>query len=83
MVADWLTENPAKLSDEQRREYSITQRLPTALEQSLTSLGADTDLKKVLGNVLVDDYIAMKRAEKKMLDDMPENERHVWLIERY
>jgi hypothetical protein len=27
--------------------------------------------------------VVMKRAEKKMLDEMNEKERHAWLIERY
>ncbi|GAB7352108.1 hypothetical protein MBLNU459_g2606t2 [Dothideomycetes sp. NU459] len=76
-------ENPARLSDEQRRQKGIERRLPTTLGESLFLLEADDELKDVLGRTLTEDYIAMKRAEEEMLDDMPEHERHVWLVERY
>lgn len=71
------------MEDEQKREYGILHKLPTTLEESLAALEENHDLKNALGKVLVDDYIIMKREEKKMLDDMPEQERHVWLVERY
>ncbi|KAK4998348.1 hypothetical protein LTR28_013706, partial [Elasticomyces elasticus] len=75
--------NPNKLDEASRILLGITNRMPTDLETALKALEADEALRNELGSGLVNDYIVMKRAEQKMLEDMPEDRRRVWLIERY
>ncbi|KAJ9666499.1 hypothetical protein H2201_003422 [Coniosporium apollinis] len=75
--------NPSKLSDDQRKEYGIERRMPKSIEEALDALEKDEELKHMLAESLVEDYISMKRVEQKMLADMEEGERKTWLIERY
>lgn len=83
MVAKDCTTNPAHLTEVQRVELGIADKMPTSLEQTLQKLEKDEMLKRYLNEKLIDDYVVMKRAEKEMLDEMDEKERHAWLIERY
>ncbi|KAK5138916.1 hypothetical protein LTR04_004064, partial [Oleoguttula sp. CCFEE 6159] len=76
-------ENPSRLTPEQREELGITRRLPPDIHTSLDALEHDGALAEVLGAGLVSDYVAMKRAEQTMLGGMGEEERRVWLLERY
>lgn len=77
------TGNPARLTEAQRAEIGITKRMPASLEESLQHLETAEVLKQYMSAQLVDDYVVMKRAEKQMLDEMDEKERHAWLVERY
>ena len=71
------------MSPEQKKDYGIERRMPANIESALEALEKDSDLKEILGEGFVSDFIAMKKVEQKMLADMPEQERRVWLIERY
>ena len=71
------------MSPAEREEYGITEKLPKDLPTSLKYLRSSEQLGRVLGDSLVSDYIAMKEAEMKMLEAMPEDDQHIWLIERY
>ncbi|TQB68942.1 hypothetical protein MPDQ_002603 [Monascus purpureus] len=75
--------DPAVLSPAQRSTFGITTPLPKNLNQSLSALEADQDLGDILGKSFVKTYIAVKRAEKEKLDGMDEEERRIWLVERY
>ncbi|KAF2702631.1 developmental protein-like protein fluG [Pleomassaria siparia CBS 279.74] len=75
--------NPALLTEEQRTSYGITSKMPSSVEEALERLGKDEELTEVLAEGLVSDYLAMKQSEQKMLGNMSEAERRVWLIERY
>lgn len=77
------TENPARLTEAQRAELGIMKRMPASLEESLHHLEADEVLKRFMNPQLIDDYVVMKRAEKQMLEEMDEQKRHAWLVERY
>ena len=57
--------------------------MPADIGSALEALEKDSDLKEILAEGLVSDFVAMKKVEQKMLADMPEQERRVWLIERY
>jgi glutamine synthetase len=83
MVAKDCKMNPAQLTEAQLDELGIISKMPTSIEQSLQQLEKNDVLKRIMGSRLIDDYVVMKRAEKKMLDEMNEKERHAWLIERY
>ncbi|KAK3112866.1 hypothetical protein LTR53_010388 [Teratosphaeriaceae sp. CCFEE 6253] len=75
--------NPSTLSDEQKTELGITQKLPTSLDQALEALQQDEELASALRPGVVAHYLAMKGAEQKMLNIMPQHERKRWLMERY
>ncbi|OJK01463.1 hypothetical protein ASPACDRAFT_1854838 [Aspergillus aculeatus ATCC 16872] len=73
----------ATLDEAGRQSYGINTQLPKSLSQSLDHLEADTALQDVLGATLVENYLLVKRAEKKKLDSMDEDTRRQWLLERY
>ncbi|KAF9889851.1 hypothetical protein FE257_006941 [Aspergillus nanangensis] len=73
----------ATLSPEQRAELGITTPMPKSLEQSLAALEADTALQEVMGEELVRNYILVKRMEHETLQQMDEETRRRWLVERY
>ncbi|KAH0270964.1 glutamine synthetase/guanido kinase, partial [Aureobasidium melanogenum] len=77
------TQNPARLTEAQRAELGITKKMPASLEESLHHLETAEVLKQWIDPHLIGDYVVMKRAEKQMLDNMNEKERHAWLVERY
>jgi len=71
------------MSPEQKKDYGIERRMPADIGSALEALEKDSDLREILGEGLVSDFVVMKTVEQKMLADMPEQERMVWLIERY
>jgi glutamine synthetase len=75
--------NPTRLSDAEKAELGIVQRMPTSIEQAVKSLEDDEELAAALAPGLANHYIVMKKAEQEMLNTMTEEERKVWLIERY
>lgn len=83
METDRDVGNPSRLSEGERTDLGISQKLPTTIEQSLEALDKDVVLREALGSEVVDHFVAMKRAEQLMLDALPEPERRVWLMERY
>ena len=71
------------MSPEEKKDYGIERRMPADIGSALEALEKDSDLKEIIAEGLVSDFVAMKKVEQKMLADMPEQERRVWLIERY
>jgi len=57
--------------------------MPTSLSDALEALARDSQLAEMLEGGLVADFLAMKKAEQEMLNEMPGSERRAWLIERY
>ncbi|WEW57467.1 hypothetical protein PRK78_002934 [Emydomyces testavorans] len=78
-----FTVDVATLSTSQREELGIRTRMPNSLDQALAALEADAELENVLGKWWVDRYVGVRRGEQKMLNEMSEEARRVWLIERY
>jgi glutamine synthetase len=75
--------DPSTLDAHGRVQYGITRKLPTTLREATAALSADAELKEALGEVVVRDYLTMKKCEQDMLGKMSEGERREWLIERY
>jgi glutamine synthetase len=75
--------NPSLMSEDQRVQFGVVEKMPRSLEDALESLRADGEFKEILAEGLVYDFLAMKGAEIKMLGEMEEAKRRVWLIERY
>ena len=61
----------------------MSKRLPKTIEESLGESEGDNTLREALGDEVVGHYVAMKKAEQEMLNQMSESERRVWLMERY
>ncbi|KAK5663039.1 hypothetical protein OQA88_6455 [Cercophora sp. LCS_1] len=75
--------DPAKLTDNDRKEMGVTEMLPLSVEEALGALKGDEELVDCLGNELVERYIAIKEFELNFLGKMGEEERREWLMERY
>jgi glutamine synthetase len=83
IAADRVTGNPSRLSETGRTDLGISNRLPRKIEESLRALEEDDLLQDALGGEVVEHYVAMKKAEQTMLNEMPDSKRRMWLMERY
>ncbi|KAI0112383.1 glutamine synthetase [Nemania sp. FL0031] len=77
------TEDPAKLTREERGKLCIDTMFPKDLHEALAALSADQTLASLLEPELVQRYIDSKNAELEMLDAMSSGERRSWILERY
>ncbi|KAF1976992.1 developmental protein-like protein fluG [Bimuria novae-zelandiae CBS 107.79] len=75
--------NPSQLDEAGRLAHGIARKLPASFEEAAHALAMDVDLSGALAEGFVRDYLAMKESEQKMLAEMPDHGRRVWLIERY
>ncbi|KFA67893.1 hypothetical protein S40285_04082 [Stachybotrys chlorohalonatus IBT 40285] len=75
--------DPAMLSDKQRRELGLAARIPRSLNEALAALGENDQFCQLLGRDLVDRYVAVKQAESQLLEGMGEEDRRLWIFERY
>ncbi|KAK3365713.1 hypothetical protein B0T24DRAFT_396940 [Lasiosphaeria ovina] len=75
--------DPARLTDNDRKELNVSQMLPASVDEALAALKADDDLVKYLSPELVERYIAVKELELAFLRDMGDEERRQWIMERY
>lgn len=77
------TADPFELNAEARAEHGISTKLPHTLEESLSALESSAVLQQMLGEAVVDDYVAVKESEMVKLRSMEEKERRLWLLSRY
>ncbi|KAK4240994.1 hypothetical protein C8A03DRAFT_30832 [Achaetomium macrosporum] len=75
--------DPAKLTENDRKELGVTQMLPGSVEEGLAALKEDGELVDLMGPELVERYVAIKEFELNFLGEMGEEERRQWLMERY
>lgn len=75
--------DPAGLTDNDRRELGVSERLPASVSEALDALRADEALVGLLGAELVEGYVAVKEFEVDFLGKMGEDERRRWIMERY
>lgn len=75
--------DPATLTEEERERLGVREKLPTSVGEALAALEGDQALTKLLGPELVERYVAVKNAETAMLESMGEEERRLWVMERY
>ncbi|KAH7357877.1 hypothetical protein B0T11DRAFT_97323 [Plectosphaerella cucumerina] len=75
--------DPATLTENDRRELNVTEMLPQSLGEALEALRADEDLSGLLGEELIERYLAVKDAETQFLEGLDEKERRDWIIARY
>jgi glutamine synthetase len=75
--------NPSRLDEAGRATYGVTQKLPTTFREARFELERDDELVEALAEGFVKDYLMMKQSEQEMLGKMSDEDRRVWLIERY
>ncbi len=75
--------DPAHLTEQERDELGISERLPRSIGEALKCLREDAQLREILGGEVVDTYLTVKTAEGEMLQQMDAERRRHWLIERY
>lgn len=75
--------DPAKLTENDRKELNVSEMLPASLEEALKALKGDAVMGELLGPELVEKYAAVKEFELELLGSMGDEERRRWLIERY
>lgn len=75
--------DPAKLTENDRKEMGVTEMLPASVEEALEALRSDEELVGLLGEELVERYVAVKEFELDFLAKMEGEERRQWIMERY
>ena len=75
-------DDPANLTSDQRRSLNISQQIPRSIDEALTCF-KNSSLRSILGDAVFENYVAVKEAEVKMLQQMESGPRKKWLIERY
>lgn len=75
--------NPAKLSEAERAELGIVERLPRSFDEALAALNQDVELQAAVGSDLIENWIELKKAEQEVLGEMEDDKQRVWLMERY
>lgn len=75
--------DPARLTDNDRKEMGVAEMLPLSVEEALDALKGDEELVGFLGEELVERYVAIKEFELDVLGKMSEEEKREWLMERY
>jgi glutamine synthetase len=75
--------DPARLSDEEKKTLGIKDMLPKDLESALQALEDDKGLTELVGKDMVVRYIKVKKAEIDLLNGMRAADRKHWIMERY
>jgi len=75
-------DDPAKLSSDERQALGITRQMPRSIDEALGCF-RDSGLRRILGDAVYENYLAVKEAEAKLLPQMEAEERRKWLIDRY
>ncbi len=75
--------DPAKLSATERKNLGITKQFPKSIEEALSCLEEDEEIREILGQPVVDNYNMVKRTEDERLKKMEPEQRRDWLMERY
>lgn len=71
------------LTDSQRADLGIKERIPKTLAESLVALESNKEMQSLLGSIFVGNFVTVKRAELERLLAMPEEDRRVWLLEKF
>lgn len=75
--------DPANLTENDRKELNVTEMLPANLEEALEALKGDEEIVGLLGEELVEKYVAVKGFELGLLGKMSKEERKRWMMARY
>lgn len=75
--------DPAGLTENDRRELRVAERLPAGLGEALGALRGDEAMVGLLGEELVEGYAAVKEFEMEFLGGLSAEERRRWILARY
>ena len=75
--------DPALLTEQEREDLGISERLPRNIGDALSCLRNDARLGEIVGEAAVYTYLLVKEAECAKLEKMDAEKRRHWLIERY
>ena len=77
------TGNPTKLSDKEKADLGIVNKLPTSIEEAVKTAEQDSTLDQAMPKEMLNHFLVMKKAEQDMLNKMGDGQRREWLLERY
>jgi glutamine synthetase len=63
------------MSEMEREELGIRERLPGSMAEALVVLGSDEVLSGIMGKELVERYLKLKREEARTLEKMGSDQR--------
>ena len=75
--------DPTGIGEEERARLGIRTKLPHSLEESLWCLKRNNVLKRLLGEEVIADYVAVKESEMAKLRGFGDVKRRLWLLARY
>ncbi|KAI1259215.1 hypothetical protein F5Y18DRAFT_410703 [Xylariaceae sp. FL1019] len=75
--------DPAKLDEEERKALGISEQFPSRLEEALQALEKDGTMNSLLGREVVERYVGVKKGELALLNAMSDEDRRMWVMERY
>lgn len=75
--------DPSLLSAEERAELGISIKLPGDAETALEALRGDLELKRILGEDVVERYVAVKQKEDEFLKEMDADELSKWILGKF
>ena len=67
----------------EKEDLGIRTKLPTSIQSAVAAAAVDGQLEQALSPGILKHYISMKQAEQDMLNEMPDKNRRIWLMERY
>ncbi|RDA89812.1 hypothetical protein CP533_0871 [Ophiocordyceps camponoti-saundersi (nom. inval.)] len=74
---------PASLSKKERKKLGVVETLPFSLDEAISALRANDEMRTLMGEEMVERYCAVKDAEMKLLSGMDEAGRRRWVMNRY
>nr|CEG04446.1 unnamed protein product [Fusarium clavum] len=77
------TKDPALLSASEREDLNMSARLPRSIQEALEALHQDEELTGLIGSDVVKRYTEIKQAETAILEELGDEERAQWIMERY
>lgn len=75
--------DPALLSASEREDLNMSARLPRSIQEALEALHQDEELTDLIGSDVVKRYTEIKQAETAILEELGDEERAQWIMERY
>lgn len=74
----------ANLTEEERRSRRVTKRMPLNVDQARRYLSDDTEIRKVLGDEVIETFLSVNRTlEKALTQDANNEEQRTRLVEFY
>ncbi|CAG8568788.1 15064_t:CDS:10 [Dentiscutata erythropus] len=83
LISDPMLDNPAALSNEERKRKGVTERMPGSLLDTLKALKEDKVLIGAFGEPMIRCYVGVKEDEHKFCKSKSDEEQLKVLLKRY